>query len=102
MGLLLARLSLHPCGITRAAWLRQKAVEKQKAALKQKAAAQERAARERERLDKHWQQQRQRARYDVEIDDQELREEETDVGGTLVLAVPEGIATGIRVKRRTE
>ena len=43
-----------------------------------------------------------RARYDVEIDDQELREEETDVGGTLVVAVPEGIATGIRVKRRTE
>jgi len=43
-----------------------------------------------------------RARYDVEIDDQELREEETDTGGTLVIALPEGIATGIRVKRRTE
>ena len=36
-----------------------------------------------------------RARYDVEIDDQELREEETDIGGTLVLALPEGIAAGI-------
>ena len=43
-----------------------------------------------------------RARYDVEIDDQELREEETDTGGTLVIALPEGIATGIRVKRRVE
>ena len=43
-----------------------------------------------------------RSRYDVEIDDQELREEETDTGGTLVLALPEGIATGIRVKRRIE
>ena len=42
------------------------------------------------------------ARYDVEIDDQELREEETDIGGTLVLSLPEGIATGIRVKRRDE
>ena len=27
---------------------------------------------------------------------------ETDVGGTLVIAVPDGIATGIRVKRRAE
>jgi hypothetical protein len=41
-----------------------------------------------------------RARYDVEIDDQNCGEEETDVGGTLVLSIPEGIATGIRVKRR--
>ncbi len=40
------------------------------------------------------------AHYDVEIDDQELREEETDTGGTLVIALPEGIATAIRVKRR--
>ena len=39
-------------------------------------------------------------RYDVEIDDQELRDEETDAGGTLVLAIPEGIETGVRVKRR--
>jgi len=43
-----------------------------------------------------------RAHYDVEIDDQELREEETDTGGTLVIALPEGIATGIRVKRRAD
>jgi hypothetical protein len=43
-----------------------------------------------------------KARYAVEIDDQELREEETDAGGTLVLTVPEGIATGIRVKRITD
>ncbi len=41
-----------------------------------------------------------RARYLVEIDDQELREEETDTGGTLVLAIPEGIETGIRLRRR--
>ena len=43
-----------------------------------------------------------RARYAVEIDDQELREEETDTGGTLVLALPEGIPTGIQVKRITD
>lgn len=42
------------------------------------------------------------ARYDVEIDDQELREGETDSGGTMVLALPEGIETGIRVKQRAE
>jgi hypothetical protein len=40
-----------------------------------------------------------RARYAVEIDDQELREEETDMGGTLVLDLPDGIAAGIRLKR---
>ena len=43
-----------------------------------------------------------RAHYDVEIDDQELRDEETDAGGTLVLAIPEGIETGVRVRRRAE
>jgi hypothetical protein len=43
-----------------------------------------------------------RARYDVEVDDQELREADTDTGGTLVIALPEGIATGIRVKRQTQ
>lgn len=42
------------------------------------------------------------AHYDVEIDDQELREGETDSGGTMVLTLPEGIETGIRVKQRTE
>jgi hypothetical protein len=40
------------------------------------------------------------AHYDVEIDDQELREGETDSGGTMVLTLPEGIETGIRVKQR--
>jgi hypothetical protein len=43
-----------------------------------------------------------KARYTVEIDDQELREEETDTGGTLVLSLPDGVATGIRVKRVTD
>ena len=43
-----------------------------------------------------------KARYAVEIDDQELREEETDTGGTLVLSLPEGIAAGIRVRRITD
>jgi hypothetical protein len=42
------------------------------------------------------------ARYDVEIDDQELREAGTDSGGTLVIALPEGIETGIRMKRRAD
>jgi hypothetical protein len=42
------------------------------------------------------------ARYDVEIDDQELREGETDSGGTMVLTLPEGIETGIRVKQRAQ
>ena len=42
------------------------------------------------------------AHYDVEIEDQELREEETDSGGTMVITLPEGIETGIRVKRRAE
>ena len=40
--------------------------------------------------------------YDVEIDDQELREGETDSGGTMVLTLPEGIETGIRVKQRAQ
>ena len=40
------------------------------------------------------------AHYDVEIDDQELSEGETDSGGTMVLALPEGIETGIRIKQR--
>jgi hypothetical protein len=42
------------------------------------------------------------AHYDVEIDDQELREEETDAGGTLVLAIPDGVPAAVRVKRRAE
>ncbi len=40
------------------------------------------------------------AKYDVEIDDLELREAETDNGGTLVLALPEGIHAGVRAKKR--
>ena len=43
-----------------------------------------------------------RARYDVEIDDQELTEMETDVGGTLVLSLPEGIDAGVRIRRRKD
>ncbi len=42
------------------------------------------------------------AHYDVEIDDQELREGETDSGGTLLLQLPEGIETGIRLKQRAQ
>ncbi len=42
------------------------------------------------------------ARYDVEIDDQELSEEQTDNGGTMVLSIPEGIETGVRLKKRAE
>jgi hypothetical protein len=42
------------------------------------------------------------AHYDVEIDDQELREGETDSGGTMVLTLPEGIETGVRVKQRAQ
>lgn len=42
----------------------------------------------------------QRAMYEIEIDDQELDEAETDIGGTLVLSLPEGIDAGVRVRRR--
>ena len=41
-----------------------------------------------------------RATYDVEVDDEELWEEQTDAGGTLVLSFPEGINAGVRIKRR--
>jgi hypothetical protein len=41
-----------------------------------------------------------RATYEVEIDDQELSEAETDVGGTLVLSFPEGTDTGVRIRKR--
>lgn len=41
-----------------------------------------------------------RAKYDVEIDDLELREAETDNGGTLVLDLPEGIHAGVRARKR--
>jgi hypothetical protein len=42
------------------------------------------------------------AKFDVEIDDQELREESTDAGGIMVLTLPEGIDADIRLRRRTE
>lgn len=38
--------------------------------------------------------------YDVEIDDEELEDVETDAGGTLVLSFPEGVNTGVRIRRR--
>ncbi len=41
-----------------------------------------------------------RATYDVEVDDEELWEEQTDVGGTLVLSLPEGTNAGVRIRRR--
>ncbi len=40
------------------------------------------------------------ATYDIEIDDQELREAQTDNGGTLVLSLPEGTDAGVRVRKR--
>ena len=41
-----------------------------------------------------------RSTYEVEVDDEELSEAETDVGGTLVLSFPEGTDTGVRIRRR--
>lgn len=41
-----------------------------------------------------------RAEYGVEIDDQELSLADTDVGGTLILKVPEGVDAGVRLRRR--
>ena len=40
-----------------------------------------------------------RSAYEVEVDDQELSEAETDVGGTLVLSFPEGTDTGVRIRK---
>jgi len=40
------------------------------------------------------------AAYAVEVDDEELWEEQTDAGGTLVLSFPEGTNAGVRIKRR--
>jgi hypothetical protein len=40
------------------------------------------------------------ALYDVEIDDEELAEQETDVGGTLVIALPPDAEAGVRIRRR--
>jgi hypothetical protein len=41
-----------------------------------------------------------RAKYDVEVDDEELWEVDTDAGGTMVLSFPEGMNSGVRIKRR--
>ena len=41
-----------------------------------------------------------RSHYDVEVDDEELWDVETDIGGTLVLSFPEGTDTGVRIRRR--
>jgi len=41
-----------------------------------------------------------RAHYDLEVDDQELSEVETDVGGTMVLSFPPGRDAGVRIKLR--
>jgi hypothetical protein len=41
-----------------------------------------------------------RTAYDVEVDDEEMSEVQTDAGGTLVLAFPEGTDTGVRLKKR--
>lgn len=38
--------------------------------------------------------------YDVEIDDEELAEQETDVGGTLVIALPPDLEAGVRIRLR--
>ena len=40
------------------------------------------------------------ASYDVEIDDEELAEQQTDVGGTLVIALPADMQAGVRIRRR--
>jgi hypothetical protein len=41
-----------------------------------------------------------RTEYGVEIDDQELSLFDTDVGGTLVVQIPEDIDAGLRLRRR--
>jgi hypothetical protein len=38
--------------------------------------------------------------YDVEVDDEELAEQETDVGGTLVIALPADMETGVRIRQK--
>jgi len=43
-----------------------------------------------------------RSTYEVEIDDQELKEEQTDVGGTLVLNLPKNTDAGVRLRKRTK
>jgi hypothetical protein len=43
-----------------------------------------------------------RTHYDVEVDDQELSDEVTDVGGTLLLKLPPETEAGIRVRKRLQ
>ena len=38
--------------------------------------------------------------HEQAVDDRELWESETDIGGTLVLSFPEGTDTGVRIKKR--
>jgi hypothetical protein len=40
------------------------------------------------------------AGYDVEVDDEELSEQQTDIGGTLVIALPPEMQAGVRMKKR--
>jgi hypothetical protein len=42
------------------------------------------------------------ARYDVEVDDEELQEETTDVGGTLNLTLPPETQAGVRIRKRAD
>lgn len=42
-----------------------------------------------------------RTKYDVEVDDEELREVETDAAGTMQLDFPEGRDAGVRINLRT-
>jgi hypothetical protein len=43
-----------------------------------------------------------RSNYDVEIDNEELSEQRTDVGGTLVVELAPKLEAGVRVRRRME
>jgi len=40
--------------------------------------------------------------YEIEIEDEEMREVETDAGGTLVLASPAGVETDARLRRKAQ
>jgi hypothetical protein len=42
------------------------------------------------------------AHYDIEVDDEELWEGTTDVGGTLMLTLPPEIQAGVRIRKRAE
>ena len=38
--------------------------------------------------------------YEVEVDDEELSEQRSDIGGTLVIALPAEMQAGVRIKKR--